>query len=385
MKTHNKRHGNQRALWVILTSVVGALLLLGAAAWFYVQDKLNRIKYSGDSDPLLNSQGEESALANLDDFQILLMGTDERAAAGAGTEFNSELRTNARSDCCMLFNLNFTNSTVSVVSLERAIGVPVTNAPGNLTMDWLTHVFTYGGATTMMKTVAQQFDVNVQRYVRVNITIAGNIVDAVGGVDITLSKEEADALNGITNRDTMTKAHVKAGVNHLDGHDAIAYARLRSVDSDFHRVQRQRNVIQAAIDQTKKLSLTQIDSLLNTVLPMLQTNLTKAEISALIGKAPQFIGVQMRQMTLPLKGTYYSKYNEEARSMMMLNMPETQSILHQFLFGDFNPDTYTVPQEVTNWVISSQRTADKQWAAAHPQVSATPATMTESAEESLLN
>lgn len=105
--------------------------------------------------------------------------------------------------------------------------------------DWLTHTFRYGGANLTMQTIRETFCVDVNRYVRVNFNTFEQIIDTIGGVDLTLSAEEANALQ------YSTSTSLKAGVNHLYGSDALLYCRLRAIDSDWVRVQRQRNTIQA--------------------------------------------------------------------------------------------------------------------------------------------
>ena len=73
------------------------------------------------------------------------------------------------------------------------------------------------------------------------------------------------------------------GINHLNGATAMCYARLRAIDDDWHRVERQRKVILAAVENLKKLSVTELDKLLNNVLPLVQTNLTEGDIATFTG------------------------------------------------------------------------------------------------------
>lgn len=344
--------------WIAILLVL-LLAELAVAGAIYINAKLDKIGFDrGDDSP---ADAWSKSLGKLDYINVLLLGTDERASADMG-HFGSELSENARADACMLLSLDLKNHTAHLVSLERAIGVPVEGVGE----DWLTHVFTYGGADAMLKTVREQFGIEVYRYVRVNVGVAGDLIDAIGGVDITLTETETAALNGEIYTNSMTKHRVTPGLNHLDGFDAIAYARQRFIDSDFHRVQRQRNVLQAAIDQTKSLNLKQLDRLLDVALPMVQTNFTKSDIAALIPKAPVFLGVKLKQMTLPLSGMYGKKLTDDGRSLMMLDKEETARILNEFCYGSFDPEGYTASDAVQSRVWQAQQQAMAEWNSRHP-------------------
>ena len=79
---------------------------------------------------------------------------------------------------------------------------------------------------------------------------------------------------------------------------------MRAIDDDWHRVARQRTVIQAVLDRIKSASVTELNDLLDTALPVVQTNFTKTEIAALMVQLPSFLGVTADQMTMPVQGTY---------------------------------------------------------------------------------
>lgn len=348
--------------WIAILSVV-LLAELAVAGAIYVNSKLDKIGFDkGDDSP---ADAWSQSLGKLDTINVLLLGTDERAPDGGIGDFGSQMQQDARADACMLLNLDLKAHTAHLVSLERAIGVPIESQGKE---DWLTHVFAYGGADAMLKTVREQFDVDVYRYVRVNVGVAADLIDAIGGVDITLTETEAAALNGEIYTNSVTKHRVTPGLNHLDGFDAIAYARQRFIDSDFHRVQRQRNVLQAAINQTKTLSLKQLDNLLNVALPMVQTNFTKSDIAALVTKVPAFLGVQLEQMTLPLQGMYGKKMSDDGRSLMMLDQEEAARILAEFFKGNFDPDGYVASDEVQSRVWKAQQKAMAEWNSLHPAV-----------------
>ncbi len=359
MEQENKFGQFKATRFTVLIGIVSLVLLIAFGTWEYLQSKLDKINYVDDSGKTTNQekpQNDVSGSSGQKYFNILLLGTDERSE-----KFNED----ARSDCTMLLSLNLKDHTARLVSLERGIGVPIEGQED----DWLTHVFRYGGADLMLKTVRKQFDVDVNRYARVNFHAFAEIIDAIGGVDITLTETEAAALNGEIYTNASTKHRVYPGHNHLDGYDALQYARQRFIDDDWHRMQRQRTVLQAALEQTKHLNLIQINNLLDKTFPLVQTNMTKKEINSLLPKAPFFLGVKLEQMSLPLPGTFGNKLSSDGRSLMLLDFEENARILHEFLYGSFDPDTYVVPEEVTKRVAQAQQEAAIEWAKAHPQPS----------------
>ncbi len=252
-------------------------------------------------------------------INILLIGTDER------TEGFSSF---ARGDSCMILSLNKSTGRAKLVSLERGMGVPILDGQYKGQWDWLTHTFCYGGADLMMREVRECFRIEVDRYIRVNFGTFRAGINAIGGIDVTLTQAEADYLN-----EKDPESEVTEGLNHLYGFTALQYARCRGIDSDWMRIRRQRTVIQAAINRTKGLSVGELDNLLNRVLPLVRTNLSKGEIVELMTLAPRFQGVTLEQMTIPASGTYGGMRGMGGRSLYAVDFYTNAVILREFLYG----------------------------------------------------
>lgn len=349
----------------IVTIFVILLACTCGSMWF-VTDKLNRIDYSdstvsmidenismeknmvetveeaieetAEEELILVSEEEMSALgiteANLTDmeifsdtdvFNILLLGTDERT---------ENLAKNARADSIMILSIDKENKTMKLVSLQRGMGVPILEGPYKGQYDWLTHCFRYGGAELMLKEVQECLRVDVDRYVRVNFDSFEDIIDAIGGVDIELTLMEAKGLNGEVRTNAYANHTMYEGMNHLDGHDALEYSRLRYIDSDWKRIQRQRNVIQAVVHKATDLSLLELNDVANKILPMINTNLTKTEILELVLFAPNIIGADIEQMSIPKKGTYGGMKGMGGRNLYAVDFEANATILREFLYED---------------------------------------------------
>lgn len=262
-----------------------------------------------------------------DVLNILLIGTDERS---------DSFSDNARSDSMILVSINKETKQVKLVSLERAIGVPVLEGQYEGQYDWLTHIFRYGGAELLLKTVQTCFLVDVEYYVRVNFSTVIHAIDALGGIDIELTQAEADFLND-PDASYMwlgrEKQSVTAGMNHLNGTAALTYARIRKIDSDWQRVERQRKVIVAVIDDLKASGFMGVDALADQMLPLVQTNFTQLELAGLLLYAPTFADVTVEQLTIPQAGTYGIMNGMGGRTLYAVNFEESAEALHDFLYG----------------------------------------------------
>ena len=342
---------------IIAISIVLLLTIVTLLGWAYYNSKLDLIQYDDGSKEIDTStsyaiDNDELDIADLPDapedvdasggieilegdiyhddnvVNILLLGTDERT-----DEFNE----NARADAIMVMSLNTKEHTIKLISIERGIGVPV---PGR-NDDWITHTFRYGGAALTMQTVRDCFKLDVERYVRVNFNVVSKAIDKIGGVDIELTQAEADHLNSAkknyyeSGSDIQT---VHAGTNHLNGDTAMAYARIRKIDSDWKRIERQRTVIQAAINQVKNSDIFTLNALADAILPMVQTNLTKAEITRLMLEVPAFLseGSKMKQMTIPTYETCWNSVGVDGRKMIGVDFEANAQILREFFYGSLD-------------------------------------------------
>ncbi|MBQ4600802.1 MAG: LCP family protein [Oscillospiraceae bacterium] len=255
---------------------------------------------------------------------ILLIGTDERTK-----KFNSF----ARSDSMIIVSINKNDKTVKLVSLERGMGVPILEGQYKGQYDWLTQIFQYGGADLLVRTVEECFLVDIDNYVRLNFTSVKSVIETIGGVEVELTYEEVKYLNHALHEISSSQETLHTGVNRLDGPTALAYARLREIDSDWYRVKRQRKVILGVVEELKGSSLLELNALADEVLPMVQTDLTPGEIMELVLYAPNFLKSEFDQTTIPHSGTYGNMIGLKGRSLFAVDFEANAKILHDFLYG----------------------------------------------------
>lgn len=206
-------------------------------------------------------------------FNILISGNDS---------FGS-LDENSRSDVDMLVTINPVTSTILLTSIPRDSYVKeVCNdyACNYGVYDKLTHTGIYGVDTTK-DTIENLLDIDINYVYRVNFTSMIDIVDALGGVDVTVP--EGMAVSKFYTNSNLEGVH--EGENHLDGKRALAYSRERKayLDGDLQRARNQQQVLQAMFKKaTSPEIIKNYTSLLKTLIGAFDTNMTTKEITSFI-------------------------------------------------------------------------------------------------------
>ena len=231
--------------------------------------------------PSMEDQGKEIV-------NIMLVGQDARPGEPA-----------QRSDSMILMTFNKKTGEVILTSFLRDQYVPIPGY-GNTK---LCHAYSYGGMTLLNKTLESQYGVQIDGNVTFNFEGFEKIIDMLGGVEITLTKKEAKALNDLV----AGKWSLTEGKQTLTGLQALRYSRLRHIDSDFQRTERQRKVILSIIEAYKNCSLTEMMKILEETMPLITTNIPKNEIySYAFNLFPMLSGAQMKTQQMPAAGTFQS-------------------------------------------------------------------------------
>lgn len=227
---------------------------------------------------------------------ILLLGIDARA------------HLNGRADAIIILTINEKQKKIYMTSIMRDVYVVIPGRGG----DRINSAYAYGGAPLLIDTIETNFGVRIDYYARVDFLSFILGVDAVGGVDIEVSEEERhwineylNEINGLYGREASVDklAEGQIGNLHLNGPQALAYARIRYVGSDYARTQRQRNVINAAVRQLKSQSIPGIISALDTILPLITTNMSVDMLTDLVWSAPAFFKYDIVEKRIPMGNT----------------------------------------------------------------------------------
>ena len=173
--------------------------------------------------------------------------------------------------------------------------------------------YAYGGAELLLETLEASFGVQVDGYVAVNYQLMADLVDAIGGVELTVTKDEMKKLNGILeyyNRqreaDRSEQLLTEYGDLRLTGLQTMSYARIRKLDSDFVRVERQQRVVQAIYRQLGTLDLMQLTGVMTAYIGKVNTNVTLAQAASLLSSVMGYSDVQVQTLRVPADGAYRS-------------------------------------------------------------------------------
>ena len=243
---------------------------------------------------------------------ILLIGQDRRQGEGR-----------QRSDTMILCTFHKEKGTITMTSFLRDLYVSIPGYKANK----LNAAYKWGGMPLLTRTLYENFGVEVDACVEVDFGGFVELVDLVGGVEITLTEQESRYLQ------TVGNFAVRPGKNRLTGEQALFYARLRKLDDDFHRTQRQRNVLSALLKSCSGLSLPQMHNLLMTALPMVVTDMTNGEMVAyLMELFPLITAGEVKTLQIPAEGMY-----EDARvgnmQVLLTDPAATRDYLRQELLG----------------------------------------------------
>ena len=203
-----------------------------------------------------------------------------------------------RSDSMILCSFNTEKNTFTMISFLRDTYVAI---PGYW-HEKLNAAYQYGGANTLNETLAANFGVHVDGNIMVDFDGFVGVIDLLGGVDISLTQAEVDHLNG-----ARPDWNLQPGMQRLDGEKALAYSRIRRIDADAIRAQRQRTVITSLINRYKSLSVPEMLSLTTRILEegFVKTNMSSSEIIDYVTQLfPMFTSATINNQQIPKYGTY---------------------------------------------------------------------------------
>lgn len=237
---------------------------------------------------------------------IMLIGQDARPG-----------ESRARSDTMILATFDTEHKKIYLTSFLRDLYVQI---PGYEDTR-LNHAFAYGGMTLLSETMSANFGVQIDNSVVVNFDSFTDVIDALGGVDIELSSAEAKIVG------------VGSGMQHLNGTQALEYARIRKIDNDFGRTERQRKVLSAIFQSAKSMSLDQINGLVNTIFPLVSTNMSNMDIVGYVAELlPMLADAEFITYSIPADGTY--SFNKiRGMSVIVADMEANRQILKSALEG----------------------------------------------------
>lgn len=319
-KSQKKKKKKHRLLKFLIVAAL-IFILLGAGLYKLVGVVYGKMNYH-EIASLANAPMKEDGVVN-----VLLIGNDSRENGEDG-----------RSDAMILLSVSTKTKKIYMTSLLRDMYVDIPGHDGNR----LNAAYSFGGAELLMETIEQNLGITVNRYVLVNFEAFANLVDAVGGIELELSSEEIEYVNGylveyniLTDRpqgtDNMDTS--VSGLVHLNGPQALAYSRNRYLGTDFGRTDRQRKVLTAVIKKLPSALVSNPGGLIDGLMPNLTTNLTRGECFSLSLMAGKMLTYDIESDSIPQPGTYR---DVTIRKMSVLEVDFETNIryLREKLYGE---------------------------------------------------
>ena len=338
----------KKKVWLIVLLVLVALvILIGAAAYgilkYYhslldyrpegVEETMGTVGDETDEETLaapasddevakleeeMQNHVEENAGTDATEsvYNLLLVGVDSR-----GSDFSG------RSDSMILIAINQESQKLVATSLLRDIFVTI---PGYGT-NRLNAAYAYGGMSLLKDTIQANFGIRVDRCVVTNFDLVRGFVDAVGGVEIQVDNEEIPYMNGNIGyqnslqglpADTDKIPEGSGGLLHLNGQQALGFARIRYLGTDFGRTERQREILAQCFQKVRGMGLGELNDLAHSFLPRLRTDLSETDCAYLLTLLLQVKDYNLETLSLPVSGSWS---NMTIRGMAVLSVDFAQN------------------------------------------------------------
>ena len=305
-----RRSSPARAAMKLLCLMLGVILAVMVSTTVYFQSQvgllpsleelqlpsLPQLSFGATDDQI---GGPGSHIVN-----ILLIGQDRR-----------EGEERARSDSMILCTFNKRTKQITMTSFLRDLYVPIPGHGSNR----INAAYTLGGMKLLDKTLRENFGIYIDGNVEVDFGHFAQIIDLLGGVDMELRQDEANFINKETGSD------LAAGMQRLNGEQALMYSRIRKLDSDgdFSRTDRQRKVMSALFQAYKNSGINTMLSLVKQILPMVDTDMGTIEMMLLAMElVPMLSQAEVVSQHVPAAGTYTDQ-NIQGMSVLV---PDTDAV-----------------------------------------------------------
>ena len=284
---------------------------------------------------------------------IALVGIDSR---------DDKLKSDWNSDTMIIASINNDTKKVKLVSVYRDTYLCLgEDEDGNNSYGLANSAYCTGGAKKMINMLNKNLDMNISDFVTVNFQAVAETVELLGGIDVEMKKEEVVHLNNycvetseVTGMDYTPLKEIE-GVHHLNGVQAVAYARIRKTSgNDFRRAARQREVIYKIVEKAKNSSIATLNTVLDKIFPMIYTSLTEKEI---LSMGMDMLSYDIEDQTgFPFDHLYGDTVKEAMDGVdcvLPITLESNVIKLHEFLYPE---DSYVPSNEVKTY---SQEISDK--------------------------
>ena len=347
-KKKSKSVGRQvRKLVLILFEMICLVLLCGCIYGIsFITDRVNEIEFDKEFDTEqagINEDIKEETVEQMKGYtNIALFGLDTRKT-GKYTEGNS--------DTIIIASINNDTNEVKLISVYRDTYLSM----GNGKYDKANSAYNKGGAEMAVQMLNANLDLNITEYICVDWAALVEAIDALGGVEIDVTKQEIDLINGYLNEIdkvlNITTPRITGGPGKLllTGSQATAYCRIRyTAGSDFLRTSRQRVVLQAMLDKIKTSDLAALTNIATAVFDDIRTSLSLTEIMSLGRHVTNYSIVETSGFPLALTTANPSDAKD---SVVAVDLANNVKKLHNVLFGNAEYEPSVTVQAISDSIV----------------------------------
>ena len=330
MKNNKKCKNKYKQILIAVFSVIIICVVVLGAGYMYIRANIYKKTEPLTSEHLqapVKTKEETIEYTEVEGItNVLLVGVD-------GIDFDEKYQ---RSDSMIIATLDSNKEKVKLTSLYRDTLVYI---PG-YGEEKMNLAFSLGGPELVMETIKYNFDVNIEKYIMINFAGFEAIIDQIGGVEIDVKEYQLHELNKYIGQATGGGdcPVEKAGLQILNGKQALSYARIRKgVGDDYERTERQREVLFKVVEKLQKTDVIKYFSIANKMLDYLRTNIGIMDGLNMAYTISKFSNLETEQLSIPVQELCV---DEEFNGNMALRMDryENALILNDFIFNDTLPD-----------------------------------------------
>lgn len=258
-------------------------------------------------------------------YNILLLGEE---AIGSGTA-------RGRTDLIIIATLNKNQNAIKLTSLMRDTLVQIPGYKDNK----LNSAYEKGGMDLLYETIALNFDIRLDGCVMVNFENFEEIIDYMGGIEVTLTSSEARYLNRKNYISNPKYRNVVAGTQLMNGNQVLGYSRIRKRaaitgnNNDYGRTDRHRLILNAIFEKYKSKSEVELATMLFRMLPMVKTDIESATFEKLLKTFIEMRTTKIDQLRIPADKTFTDNVKVRGMDVLIPDLEKNVDVLHEFIFG----------------------------------------------------
>ncbi|MBQ9902642.1 MAG: LCP family protein [Clostridia bacterium] len=256
---------------------------------------------------------------------ILLIGSDRRTMSEEG-----------RSDAMMMLTIDRKHKKLKMVSFLRDLYIKIPGKYGTK----LNSAYSVGGVDLLKKTLTANLGINVDKYIIVDFKAFKTVVNKIGkingkgGIKITVTSAEARYMCSHEKYGLFPRFSKGKGTYYMNGAEALNYARIRKIDSDFGRTKRQRKVLTEIMTELKDVSKVDLLSIAYACLEYVTTDFSKGELVGLVTEAAEIANYETKQISIPIKGSYTVQKMSNGNEALAANLSVNSDKLIKFIYDD---------------------------------------------------